>query len=1309
MIKGFRKRSKLIFMSVMIMVSFVFYTTEAWAATYYFSSINGNDSNLGNSMASPWKSIAKMQATINNLQPGDIIYLEKGSVWYESKLVLQNKSGSSASPISFEAYGSGKKPVISGGKNVSGTFSASGNLWTSSSASFVPHGYIIMPGGILIDNKFYPIARHPNTTYYTTGTRGTKTNLTDNSQSWTVNELVGGQVSARCVTWAWSTGNITSNTSNTINFQAFPDFNLGSEDPTTYYFLQNIERGADVNGEWCYNNDNIKVYSNSNLNSKAVEFSMVDTIVKVNNCNYINFSGIEFRMANSILMDIQTGSRINISDCSFRVAGFSAMDINGTANFDVTRCNFEYSHGNGITADNLNVAHLTENKFYMTPGTEGHWNYPSASKRVGASITSYYHTGPIYVRNNEFDSVMIAMQSHWSDAPLYFERNIIRDYGIICGDIAAVYMGGDWKLEIKKYIRKNIFINAHKSTNTTVGAHAARYVHGIYWDYDVHGAICDSNTFINSNAVVYSNRAYGNRFNGNVVYNGAKDLQGFWRTNIYLDSNIGGQSGPKLDTFNYNTFVYGEYDNERAFLWHNVTEGGFELKNNKYINPFSSGIKIHREVDKYVEVGNYSASEYCSRTGLDCSSSTNPLNWNYSNVSSLISKDKFVKVVYNASNSPDYIYLDAAYIDLDGQIYSDSVLVSPYYSKVLFYHHAVANRPPHFEGRQIEIRQEDFTGTTVSDLNAVDPDGQPVTYAIVGGDTYNLFYINGSNQLAFKSPVINYTGNPVYNIIIEASDNGSPQLKTQAVFRVSLVSVINPVQNNAPVINNQTFETSFDEQTPAVLGTISASDPDEGQSITYQIMSGNTENLFAVNNVNGELTMLNFPTNQVPVLYQLTVKVTDNAQNSLYDEATININIAASNLVFYIDPKNEDDLEANGTYEHPFTNWSDVNWKENGKYLQKRGTTSHIEKILITASNVTLGDYGNGDKPILISSTDEYAIKAMGKHHVTINNLIIEAENAIGCIYFIGAACEENAIINCEMSGSDYGLRIIDGKSFTVKYNVFMNEVDGIYSIAEYAEIYYNVFKGNYKAINLSSYSASAKIYNNVFYDNRQGVSTSYAEINLYNNIFYLTQASDQAINHKLDKLVSNNNIFYPEQQGFLEIEEKQYNTLAEYQNTYGLDLKSFAKDPLFLDVYISNFAVEKESKAIDAGKIVGLTEDFYGQVVPFGGGPDIGLVELNTTIDPSSYGDHSSDLDNLVSCYPNPSQGRFNLTIEDDLNGEYEIAVCTLTGKRLYSQIMDTDGMFMGEIDISDSPKGMYLLSVKAKDKVYTQKIIIQ
>lgn len=1306
---GIRRGSLQNWASALIITSLGFISHEVWAANYYFSSTQGNDSNSGTSPTSPWKTVSKMQTTINNLQAGDIIYLERGSVWYEARLVLNGRSGSSGSLIQFKTFGSGNRPVISGGKNITGSFTASGNLWTSSNASFVPHGYVITPAGILINNKFHAIARQPNTSYYTTNTTGTNNNLTDNTKSWTANELAGGQVSARCVAWGWSTGVINSNTSNSVNFQAFPDFSLGAQGSTTFYFLQNIEQGADVNGEWCYNNDNIKVYSTSDLNSKSVEFSMRDTVIKVNNCNNLLFDGIEFRMANAVIMDIQNGSNIQILNCEFRVAGFTAIDVNSTQNFIVKSSRFDYIHGNGITADILKGASLTDNKFHMSPGIEGHWNFNSVNKRVGASITSYYQSGPVYIRNNEFDSVMIAMQTHWSDAPLYFERNIVRDYGIMCGDIAAVYMGGDWKIEIKKYVRKNIFINAHINTNSTIGGHPAKYVHGVYWDYDTHGAICDSNTFVNTNVAAYSNKAYGNRFNGNIVSNGAKDLESFWQANVYLDANIDGQAGPKLDTFNYNTFVYGDVPYERAFVWHNVTEGGFEIKNNKYINPFSSSIKIHREVDKYVEVGNYSASEYCSRTGLDCSSSTNPLNWNYSNVSSLISKDKFVKVVYNASNSPDYIYLNAAYIDLNGQIYSDSVLVSPYYSKVLFYHHAVANRPPHFEGKQIEIRQEDFIGTTVSDLNAIDPDGQPVTYAIVGGDTDNLFYINGSNQLAFKSPVIDYSGNPVYNIIIEASDNGSPQLKTQAVFRVSLVSVVNPVQNNAPVINNQIFETSFDEETPAVLGTISASEPDEGQSIAYEIISGNTENLFAVNSVNGELTMLNFPTNQVPVLYQLTVKVTDNAQNSLYDEATISISIAVSNLVFYIDPENEDDLEANGTYEHPFSNWNDVIWKENGKYLQKRGTTSHIEKILIAASNVTLGDYGNGDKPKLISSTDEYAIKAMERHHVTINNLIVEAENAIGCIYFIGAECEENAIINCEMSGSDYGLRIIDGKSFTVKYNVFMNEVDGIYSIAEYAEIYYNIFKGNYKAINLSSYSASAKIYNNVFYDNRQGVSTSYAEINLYNNIFYLTQASDQAINHKLDKLVSNNNIFYPEQQGFLEIEEKQYNTLAEYQNAYGLDLKSFAKDPLFLDVYVNNFAVEEESKAIDAGKIVGLTEDFYGQAVPFGSGPDIGFVELNTIVDPSTYGDRSSDSDNMISCYPNPSQGRFNLTIEDDVNGEYEIAVCTLTGKRLYSQIMDTDGMFMGEIDISDSPKGMYLLSVKAKDKVYTQKIIIQ
>lgn len=1281
---------------------------------YYFSTLNGNDNNSGTSSSSPWRSISRMQSTINQLQSGDKIFLERGSVWYETELVLNNKSGTSGNPIRFVAYGSGDDPVLSGGRDLSGTFSASGNLWTSTNASFIPHDYIITPGGMLINNKFYAISRHPNTTYYTTQTGGTDNYLADYSQSWETNELVGGQVAARCVTWAWSMGNITSNTSNSISFNSFPDFTLGSEGSTTHYYLQNIEQGTDLPGEWCFNDDNVKVYSISDLNTKEVEFSIVDTLLKVNNCNFIEFEGIEFRMANAILLDIQNGSNIELSNCNFRVAGFSAIDVNSTSNFDVTDNNFEYIHGNGITADFLNVAHITDNQFFMSPGVRGHWNYSSINKRIGSSVTTYYHTGPVYVYNNEFDSVMIAMQSHWSDAPFYFERNIVRDYGVICGDIAAVYMGGDWQRSIPKYIRKNIFINAHKNTESTEGNHPARYVHGIYWDYDVLGAICDSNTFINTNAALYSNRSWGNRFNGNVIYNAAMDLKDFWVASIYLDANFGGSDGPKLDTFKYNTFVMANNTVERAFIWHNITEGGFDVNDNTYVNPYNSSVKIHREVQDYAETGNYTGPEYCTRKGYECNSAMNPIAWNYNSIDDPeISEDEFIKVVYNASNSPANISLDAEYIDLEGTVHSGSILVPPYYSKVLMYYDKAddVNDPPELQNQFVILNEDEFSGTTVIDLDATDPDiDQTLTYAITAGNDQGLFQINASTGvLSFTSENVDFTGNPTYYLTVRVTDNGSPVLTDNAIITIQLIEYVPGAENHPPVINSQSFTTSFDAELPSIVGTVVAFDEDEGQNLSFEIISGDVDNLFNIDEASGVLNIVDFPDNQVPVTYYLVVRVEDDAENSLNADGTISVFIAASDLIYYIDPDNREDELADGSQEHPYWSWQQVTWEEGGSYLQKRGTIADEEKILITANNVAMSDYGEGNKPIINSNSTDYAVKVMDKNNILIKNLRITAESSIGCVYFIGSSCENNSLENCILEGADYGLRIIDGDSYTVKYNVFQNDVDGIYSIAEFAEIFYNIFKGSHIAINLSSYSSNAKIYNNVFYDNRQGVSSSYAEVTLFNNIFYLTQAGDQAINHKLDKLVSNNNIFFPEQDGFIEIEEVQYSTLEEYQDVYGLDLNSFTHDPLFVDVYHNNFTVTDESRAIDAGRIVGLTQDFYGQAVPYGAGPDIGMAEAEIYGMYTSIRYDGNQGEEFLSVYPNPSNGRFSMTFENHNIGEAEIVINSLAGTTVYRQLFKSEGRYVSEINLAEIPKGIYYLSVMSENKIYTQKVILK
>jgi len=59
--------------------------SDAWAATYYVDATNGNDSNNGISGLTPWKTIAKVNAS--NFNPGDQILFKRGEVWREQLIV----------------------------------------------------------------------------------------------------------------------------------------------------------------------------------------------------------------------------------------------------------------------------------------------------------------------------------------------------------------------------------------------------------------------------------------------------------------------------------------------------------------------------------------------------------------------------------------------------------------------------------------------------------------------------------------------------------------------------------------------------------------------------------------------------------------------------------------------------------------------------------------------------------------------------------------------------------------------------------------------------------------------------------------------------------------------------------------------------------------------------------------------------------------------------------------------------------------------------------------------------------------------
>ena len=99
------------------------------ATTYYVSAITGNDANSGTSAATAWQTIAHVNA--QTFQPGDSILFRRGDTWNES--LTPPSSGSSGNPITFDAYGSGPAPNLTGYYAVptSAWVHVTGNAWKS--------------------------------------------------------------------------------------------------------------------------------------------------------------------------------------------------------------------------------------------------------------------------------------------------------------------------------------------------------------------------------------------------------------------------------------------------------------------------------------------------------------------------------------------------------------------------------------------------------------------------------------------------------------------------------------------------------------------------------------------------------------------------------------------------------------------------------------------------------------------------------------------------------------------------------------------------------------------------------------------------------------------------------------------------------------------------------------------------------------------------------------------------------------------------------------------------------------------------
>lgn len=202
------------------------------------------------------------------------------------------------------------------------------------------------------------------------------------------------------------------------------------------------------------------------------------------------------------------------------------------------------------------------------------------------------------------------------------------------------------------------------------------------------------------------------------------------------------------------------------------------------------------------------------------------------------------------------------------------------------------NQPPVILNQSLSIPENSLLNTVIGQILANDPNtGDILTYTITGGNNGNMFALNPSTGvLTFSSGSLNFEATSQYQINVTVTDQGN--LSTSATVTIQVQNV-----NESPIIDDQGFNINENSPNGTLIGSIIASDPDNGQSLSYSIISGNTSNAVSLNQTTGALTVNNTSALNYEVLNSLSlqVRVQDNGSGALSDNAIVTISIVNLN------------------------------------------------------------------------------------------------------------------------------------------------------------------------------------------------------------------------------------------------------------------------------------------------------------------------------------------------------------------------------------------------------------------------------
>ena len=206
-----------------------------------------------------------------------------------------------------------------------------------------------------------------------------------------------------------------------------------------------------------------------------------------------------------------------------------------------------------------------------------------------------------------------------------------------------------------------------------------------------------------------------------------------------------------------------------------------------------------------------------------------------------------------------------------------------------------ANDVPQVTTPTLLMIQEDYTSVTTIAVN--DADGDVVQYAISGGADADKFQIDANGALSlttaedFESPSDANADN-THEVVVTVTDGNGGQ--TDHAMQISISDV-----NEAPVVADADFNLASAQDVMSI-GQLSATDPDSGDVLTYQVVGGSGADYFEVADT-GEIQGVN----EIPAngMYELQVQVID--ADGLSAEAVIRISVDQQQMTQEVAPVEE--------------------------------------------------------------------------------------------------------------------------------------------------------------------------------------------------------------------------------------------------------------------------------------------------------------------------------------------------------------------------------------------------------------------